>query len=74
MTDSIAIEQDLPELASDIVAAACTDSVLMDALADYQQVCKQMNNTRARPEDRALWAEIRAELVAEIRRLYVALL
>jgi hypothetical protein len=71
---SIAIKQDLPEFADEIVAAARSDPGLMDALKDYEQACERMNDTRARSEDRTLWAEIRAELAAEIRRLYLALI
>jgi len=71
---SIAIKQDLPEIADEIVAAARSDPHLMEALTDYEQVCEQMNDTRARLEDRALWSEVRAELVAEIRRLYLVLI
>lgn len=69
---SIAIKQDLPEIADEIVAAARSDPGLMDALKDYEQACERMNDARARPKDQALWAEIRAELAAEMRRLYLA--
>jgi hypothetical protein len=68
---SIAIKRDFPEFADEIVAAARSDPGLMDALKDYEQACERMIDTRAQPEDRALWIEIRAELAAEIRRLYL---
>jgi hypothetical protein len=71
---SIAIKTDFPELADEIVAAARSDPGLMDALTDYEQACERMIDDRARPEDRALWTEIRAELAAEIERLYRALM
>ena len=71
---SIAIKQDLPEFADEIAAAARSDPGLMDALKDYEHTCARMNYTQARPEDRALWAEIRIELAAEIKRLYLALI
>jgi len=71
---SIAIKQDLPEFGDEMVAAACSDPGLMDALKDYEQACERMSDTRARLEDQALWAEIRAELAAELRRLYLALI
>ena len=70
---SIAIKQDLPEFADEIVAAARSDPGLMDALKDYEQACERMNDAETQPEDRALWAEIHAELVAEIKRLYLVL-
>ena len=70
---SMAIRQDLPELANEIVAAAGSDPGLMETLKDYEQACERMNDSRARPEDRTLWTEIRAELAAEIRRLYLVL-
>jgi len=69
---SIAIKQDLPDVADEIVAAARSDPGLMDALKDYEQACERTNDAQARPDDQALWAEIRAELAAEIRRLYLA--
>jgi len=71
---SIAIKQDLPEFGDEMVAAARSDPGLMDALKDYEQACERMNDTRARLEDQALWAEIHAELAAELRRLYLALI
>ena len=71
---SIAIKQDLPEIADEIAAAARSDPGLIDALEDYEQTCMRMNDTQARPEDLALWAEIRIELAAEIKRLYLALI
>jgi len=71
---SIAIKQDLPKFADDIIAAEYLDPGLMGALKDYEQACKRMNDTLAQPEDRALWAEIRAELAAEIGRLYLVLM
>lgn len=70
---SIAIKQEFPEFADEIIAAARSDPGLMDALKDYEQSCERMNDTGAELEDRALWAEIRAELAAEIGRLYLAL-
>ena len=70
---SIAIKQDLPDFADEIVAAARSDHGLMDALKDHEQAYARMNDAQARLEDRALWAEIRAELVVEINRLYLAL-
>ena len=71
---SIAIKQDLPELADEIIAAARSDAGLVDALEDYEQACERMNDTQCRLEDQALWAEIRVELVAEIKRLYQVLI
>ena len=74
ISTSIAIKQDFPEFADELVVAARSDRGLMDALKDYEQACERMIDTQARPEDRALWAEIRTELAAEIERLYLALM
>ena len=74
ISTSIAIKQDLPEFADELVVAARSDRGLMDALKDYEQACERMIDTQTRPEDRSLWAEIRAELAAEIERLYLALM
>ena len=71
---SIAIKEDFPEFADEIVVASGSCSALTDALRDYEQACAAMNDTQARLEDRALWGEIRAELAAEIKRLYLALM
>ena len=70
---SIAIKHDLPEISDQIVDAARSDPGLTDALKDYEQACERMNDAEGRPEDRALWAEIRTELASEIRRLYLAM-
>ena len=61
--------KDLLDLADEIVVAARSDPLLMQVLKDYEQACERMNDTATRPEDQALWAEIRAELAAEIKRL-----
>jgi len=74
MNASIAIKQDLPDIADEIVAAAQSDSGLAEALQDYEQACERMNDAQAKPGDRKLWAEIRTELSAEIRRVYLALI
>jgi len=70
---SITIRQDQTDLSDEIVAAAQSDPGMMQALKDYEQACERMNDARAQPEDRALWAEIRVELAEELRRLYRAL-
>ena len=72
MTASIAIKQDLPDLADEIVVAAQSDSGLADAIQQFEQACERMKDPGTKHEDRALWAEIRTELAAEIRRLYLA--
>jgi hypothetical protein len=71
---SIAMKQDLPVLADKIVAAAGSDPGLIDALKDYEQACERMIDTQTRPEDQALWSEIRTELAADIKRLYLTLI
>lgn len=71
---SIAIKEDFPAFADEVVVASGSYPLLMDALNDYERACAGMNDTQARVEDRALWGEIRTELAAEIRRLYLALM
>jgi hypothetical protein len=59
----------MPDLADDIVAAAKSDPMMADALRDYEHVCKHMGELGERSDDRAQWAQIRAELVSELVRL-----
>ena len=64
------LKQDLPALADEIVTAAKDDPVLAEALVDYEQACARMHDAIA---DKAVWAEIRAELVEEISLRYAEL-
>ena len=64
----LTLRQDFPDIADEIVQAANSDATLEEALADYQHACKCMSDKETQADDRAQWAEIRAELVVEIRQ------
>lgn len=63
------VRQDFAGLAEQVVTAARTDKRIAEALSDYLEACVGMTDGQASPENRALWREIRAELVSEIERL-----
>jgi len=63
------LQKDLPDLAEEIVCGARHDLTMKEALQDYERVCAQLDDDGTSPEDRAVWARIRAELVGELRRL-----
>lgn len=69
----LSLERDFPEIADEIVLAADSHAALKEALVDYEHACRRLNNKQTRAYDRDLWSEIHAELVAEIRRIYVRL-
>jgi len=66
----LSLKQDFPDIANEIVLAADSHAALKGALVDYEHACKRLNDKRTRADDRALWDEIHAELVAEIRRIF----
>lgn len=63
------IRQDFAGLAEAVETAARTDKRVAEALSDYLEACAGMTDGQASPENRALWREIRTELVNEIERL-----
>ena len=69
----LTLGQDFPDIADEIVAAARSDAELQEALADYEHACAQLHDEENRARDRAQWAEIRAELVIEIRQIFLRL-
>ncbi len=64
----LTLRQDFPDIADELIVAARSDEVLGEALLDYQHACISMAEENSQPADRAQWAEIRAELVVEIRQ------
>ena len=69
----LSLKQDFPDIADEIVLAADSHADLKDALVDYEHACRRLKDKQTRADDRVLWAEIHAELVAEIRRIFVRL-
>lgn len=69
----LSLKQDFPDIADEIALAADSHAALKDALIDYEQACRRLSDKRTRADDRAHWAEIHAELVVEIRQLFVRL-
>ncbi len=69
----LTLRQDFPDIADEIIVAARSDAVLEEALLDYQQACERMIDEETQAGDRAQWAEVRVELVVEIRRRLEAL-
>jgi len=67
------LQNDLPDLAEEIVAGSHHDPTLKEALRDYESVCERLDDDGVSPEDRAEWTEIRDELVDELRRLVLRL-
>ena len=67
----LTLKQDFPDIADEIIVVANSDGTLKEALLDYEHACKSMNDNEIRADERVHWAEIRAELVAEIRRIFV---
>ncbi len=66
----LSLKQDFPDIADEIIVVASSDETLKEALLDYEQACKRMNDNGVRTDERTQWAEIRAELVAEIQRIF----
>ncbi len=69
----LTLRQDFPDIADELIVAARSDEALGEALLDYQHACKHMTEESSEPADRTQWAEIRAELVVEIRQRLSAL-
>ena len=69
----LSLKQDFPDIADEIIVAADSNEILQEALSDYEQACSRMDDKGVREDDRVQWAEIRAELVAEILRIFVRL-
>jgi len=69
----LSLKQDFPDIADEIITVASSDGTIKEALVDYEDACTRMNDKSIRADERAHWAEIRAELVAEIRRAYLRL-
>ena len=69
----LSLKQDFPDIADEIIIVASSDGTIKEALVDYEDACTRMNDKGTRADERAHWAEIRAELVAEIRRAYLRL-
>jgi hypothetical protein len=69
----LSLKQDFPDIADEIIVVASSDGTLKEALVDYEDACTRMNDNGIRADERVHWAEIRAELVAEIRRVYLRL-
>ncbi len=64
-----ALTADAPDLPVEKVLQRCAnDPVLTEVMQDYVVVCSQMEDDGSLPEDRTQLAEIRAGLVAELRR------
>jgi len=61
------------EIADEIVLAADSHAALKDALVDYEHACRRLSDKQTRADERVLWSDIHAELVVEIRRLFVRL-
>jgi len=69
----LSLEQNFPGIADEIVLAADSHATLKDALADYEHTCRRLSDKGIPADDRVLWAEIHAELVVEIRQIFVRL-
>ena len=67
----ITLKQDFPDTADAISTAAGSDAKLSEALRDYEQACERMAEIEVNNEERSHWAEIRAELVTEIRQIFL---
>ena len=67
------LEQDFPGIADESVLAAASHAALKDALSDYEHTCGRLSDTGIPADDRVHWAEIHAELVLEIRQIFVRL-
>ncbi len=68
----IAPQTALADIGDDLVAAAESSPELAEALEDYREACRRLDDRTLLPKHRAEWSDIHDELIDEIRRLFRA--
>ncbi len=63
------LEEDLPDHAAEIRRALPDKGALQEAFADYETACRKEDALESSEVERAEWARIRQELLAELMRL-----
>ena len=62
--------QDFPDIAGELMAVSKRAPDLDAAISDHEEACRHALDPAAAPGERALWSEVRVELVTEIRLLF----